>query len=234
MQKSARPQHYSNLLWILIVLIVIVGVGFAGVYLVSRFSSDDSETAWVQPENFQTDALPFSTPVALPTTPEIQPTPTPEPVVVYVSGAVQKPDVYRLPSDARIKDVILAAGGMTNDADWERINLADHLFDTQHIHVPRIEELIRINSQEPIDSGEPSTTQSNQSTTNTANKQININIASATELQELKGIGKVLSQRIVDYRSENGPFTSIEDVQQVRGVSLALFETIRPSITTGK
>jgi len=74
----------------------------------------------------------------LPSTPLSTETPSlPSTVIVYISGAVSAPDVYELPIDARIKDLVLAAGGLTADADPERINLAERLKDSEHIHVPR-------------------------------------------------------------------------------------------------
>jgi competence protein ComEA len=143
-----------------------------------------------------------------------------EQVVVYVSGAVRAPDVYQLSKAARIKDLVLAAGGFTDDADPERINLAERVDDGQHIHVPR--------------QGEATPTAA-AATSNTADagQPIDINTASAAELDGLPGIGQALAQRIIDYRTTNGSFKAIEDLRNVKGIGPALFEKITPLITVG-
>jgi competence protein ComEA len=143
-----------------------------------------------------------------------------EQVVVYVSGAVRAPDVYQLPKAARIKDLVLAAGGFTADADLERINLAERVDDGQHIHVPRQGE------DAPAD---------NAATLDTADtgQAIDINAASEAELDGLPGIGKALAQRIIDYRTTNGAFKAVEDLRSVKGIGPALFEKIASLITVG-
>jgi competence protein ComEA len=143
-----------------------------------------------------------------------------EQVVVYVSGAVRAPDVYQLPKAARIKDLVLAAGGFTADADPEKINLAERVDDGQHIHVPRQGE------------GTPADNETTPGTADTA-QSIDINTAGEAELDGLPGIGKALAQRIIDYRTTNGSFKAIEDLRNVKGIGPALFEKITPLITVG-
>jgi competence protein ComEA len=143
-----------------------------------------------------------------------------EQVVVYVSGAVRAPDVYQLPKAARIKDLVLAAGGFTADADPEKINLAERVDDGQHIHVPRQGE------------GTPADNETTPATADTA-QSIDINTAGEAELDGLPGIGKALAQRIIDYRTTNGSFKAIEDLRNVKGIGPALFEKITPLITVG-
>jgi len=116
-------------------------------------------------------------------------------VIVYVSGAVSAPDVYELPLDARIKDLVLAAGGLTADADPERINLAERLNDSEHIHVPRLGEA-------PSDTSAAADTGSA-----TPDALLNLNTASASDLDSLPGIGQSFAERIIEYRTANGPFT---------------------------
>lgn len=143
-----------------------------------------------------------------------------EQVVVYISGAVQAPDVYQLPKAARIKDLIVAAGGFTGDAAPERINLAERIADGQHIHVPRQDEAA------------PDATSQNASSAGGA-RLIDINAANAAELDGLPGIGQALAQRIIDYRTSNGAFNAIDDLRNVKGIGPALFEKIAPLITVG-
>lgn len=155
----------------------------------------------------------------------LSPSPLPSPVVVYISGAVRHPDVYQLPPDARVNDVVQAAGGFTEDADRIRINLAAHIQDAQHIHVLRVGEdplLSDTQMGEPAPSG------------SVVPNVVNINTATVAELDQLEGIGPVLAQRIVDYRTENGSFTSVDDLQNVRGISAALVDRLRAYVTVGQ
>lgn len=146
------------------------------------------------------------------------PTPTPSPMQVYISGAVAHPDVYTLPPGAIVRDAVDAAGGLTAEADRDRINLAQRLSDGEHVHIPRIGE-----APTPIP-------QANEGTS-APSGPININTATQAELETLPGIGPALAQRIIDYREEHGPFTSIEQIQNVSGIGPAKFEAIKDLIT---
>jgi competence protein ComEA len=156
------------------------------------------------------------------------PTPTPAPVVVYISGAVVVPDVYELPPDARVKDVVLAAGGFAANAARERINLAAHIHDAQHIHVPRQGEPLP-----PDDERVPQDAPSAAAGAAAGEGKININTASASELAVLRGIGEVMAQRIIDYRTTNGPFATVDDLQNVRGIGPALLADLRGRVHVG-
>ena len=146
-------------------------------------------------------------------------TPTPATISVYVAGAVNKPDVYALPLNAIVKDAIAAAGGATADADLERINLATRLVDQMEVHVPQI--------------GEAAPPPSNGSPPNASTEMININTASAEELDKLPGIGPAIAKAIIDYRTKNGSSKKIEDINDVKGIGDALFEKIKDQITVG-
>lgn len=155
-----------------------------------------------------------------PPTPTPTPTPTPPPVRVYVCGAVRNPGVYRLPPGSLVDDVIRAAGGPTEDADLLNINLALELEDQQQVYVPHIGE---ISTPPPPVSSPPSS----------GSARININTASAAELQRLPYIGPTLAQRIVAYREAHGPFQQISDLMQVPGIGPAIFAAIRDLVTIG-
>ncbi|HEY3229962.1 MAG TPA: helix-hairpin-helix domain-containing protein [Roseiflexaceae bacterium] len=149
-------------------------------------------------------------------------TPTAETAIVYISGAVLRPDVYRVPAAARVKDLVLAAGGLAADADVGRINLAEHVADAQHIHIPREGEAepapaLADDNTEPVGQG----------------ALINLNTASAAELDGLPGIGPALLQRIEEYRTTTGPFQSVEDLRKVKGIGPALFAKLAPLVTVG-
>jgi len=145
------------------------------------------------------------------------PTPTPATINVYVSGAVKKPDVYVLPLNSIVKDAIAAAGGATTDADLEQINLAAHLADQMQVDVPR--------------QGEAAPSPPNGSAPDSPTEKININTASVEELDKLPGIGPVIAEAIIDYRTQNGSFKKIEDIDAVKGIGDALFEKIKDQIT---
>lgn len=147
-----------------------------------------------------------------------QSTVTPSPLRVYVSGAVQSPDVYTLPPASIAKDAVLAAGGPAPDADLDRINLATELVDGQHVHVPHLGE-----EDPPVEW--PSAQRS-------VGIGININTADAATLETLPGIGPALAQRIIDYRETKGPFVRPEDVMDVAGVGPAIFAQIEDLIST--
>jgi len=161
-------------------------------------------------------------PLASPSLPSPEPSPTASPLRVYVSGAVQTPDVYTLPPGSIVKDALLAAGGATADADLDRINLALAVAEGQHVYVPH-----RGETDPPVQP--PAQQPAGQSA---AGEKVNINTAGAAALEALPGIGPSLAQRILDYRQANGPFAQIQDIQEVSGIGPATFAEIQDLITT--
>lgn len=167
-------------------------------------------------------AIVVYTPTPPPTAPPT-PTPAPPPLIVYVSGAVAHPGVYALPPGARVADALAAAGGPSAEADLAQLNLARRVHDEEQIDVPRYGETPR-----------PVPTPLLAAVTAPAGRtagQVNINTASAAELDTLPGIGPGYAERIVAYRETNGPFQKIEDIQNVPGIGPATFERIRDLIT---
>ncbi len=150
--------------------------------------------------------------------PQPESTPTPRPLRVYISGAVRHPDVYSLGPDSIVKDAIEAAGGPTDEADLDRINLAAPVRDGQHVYVPHLGE-----KDLPV---EPPANPS------TSNGKININTADQSELETLPGIGPSIAGRICDHRETHGPFAQPKDIMDVSGIGPATFEKIRDLITT--
>ena len=147
--------------------------------------------------------------------------PAPVELIVYVSGAVAAPDVYRLPEGARVKDAVLAAGGLCDDAASEDVNLAAPLSDAEHVHIPHIgESPLAVTLSTPAD--QPA-----------SGGLINLNQANTTDLEELPGIGQAIAERIVAYRTQQGPFQSVEDLQNVTGIGAKLFANISPLVTVG-
>ncbi len=138
------------------------------------------------------------------------PTPTPGPIFVYITGAVINPQtILELPMNSRVQDVLTAAGGPAANADMDRVNLAGIVRDGDHIHVYAIGEMEQVSL--PAAQG--------------ANL-INVNQASASQLEALPGIGPALARRIVDYRAANGPFSSLESLDAISGIGPSILENI--------
>jgi competence protein ComEA len=141
------------------------------------------------------------------------PTSTARPLKVYVTGSVKNASsTYDLPSGSRVEDAIRAAGGANDDADMSSINLAQALYDGQKIDVPA--KVV----QNAGDSTVPDTAAIKAAPTASPDGPIHINVATLDELQRLPGVGPALAQKIVDYRTEHGPFTSMADLDNVSGI----------------
>ncbi len=138
---------------------------------------------------------------------------------VYVCGAVVNSGVYTLNSDLRIIDAVEAAGGLSDDADCEKVNLAAHLSDSTRIYIPHQADNFQLEDQLEFDGAS-----SNQS-------KININTAGKEELMKLAGIGESRALDIISYRKENGPFKSCKDIMNVSGIKEAAYAKIKDSIT---
>jgi len=163
-----------------------------------------------------------NTPIVV-STPSLDPTPlaasTPAPIRVHVSGAVHQPDVYELPPGSIVKDAVEAAGGPADDADLDGVNLAVELRDQQQVYVPRQGEMSPIS---PAASGGGASA-----------GPVNINTATAAELETLPGIGPKTADTIIEYREANGPFETIEDIMNVPGIGEGTFEKIKDRIAVG-
>jgi competence protein ComEA len=148
------------------------------------------------------------------------PTPSPVPVFVDVAGWVRRPGVYEFTTGQRVIDAVDAAGGARPGADLTSLNLAAPLTDGTQILVPKA-------GAAPVGTG----TGTSIPGTGTGGTLVNINTASATELETLSGVGEVIAAAIVDYRTQNGPFTSVDQLEDVSGIGPATMEEIRDSVT---
>jgi competence protein ComEA len=167
---------------------------------------------------YLTTRTPPGTPVAL------LPSSTPEPIVVYVTGAVQRPGVYTLPRGSRLVNVVEAAGGFIEGVDLNQINLAEAVKDEQQVVIPGLSTLptpeLTIGGNGLLVTPTPF-----------AGEKININKADVTLLDTLPGIGPTTAQKIVDYREKNGPFTRVDDLLKIPGIGPSTLEEIRGLIT---
>jgi competence protein ComEA len=135
-------------------------------------------------------------------------------IVVHVAGAVARPGVLHLPVGSRVIDAIDAAGGVSAGADTDRVNLAAPLADGGRILVPRVGEA----ATAPVDGGSVPTVSPGP---------LDINQASALELEELPGIGPATAAAIVAHRERHGPFVSVEALGDVSGIGDAKLAQLR-------
>jgi competence protein ComEA len=142
----------------------------------------------------------------------------PPKVMVDVAGGVKSPGLYELPANSRVMDAITAAGGVRPGTDTSDINLARIIKDGEQIYV----EPVTVAKGNPI-SG-PSRVAKKKS------GPININRATASELDALPGIGPVIAARIIEYRKTNGPFISVDDLQKVSGIGVAKFAQFKSKV----
>ena len=139
-----------------------------------------------------------------------------ESIGIYITGAVRRAGVYELPLGARVNDALIAAGGPTSDADLEAVNLARRLSDEERVRVPTLSEPggAAVNAPAPLPNPAPS-------------GRLDLNSASAEELAALPNIGPSRAAAIVAHREREGPFASIEDLQDVSGIGERITDSIR-------
>lgn len=151
-------------------------------------------------------------------------------IVVYISGAVANPGVIKIEANKRLDDAIKKLGGLSKDADLERINLAMILEDSQHYIIPRRgEEILEAN----VVKGEAK--DSLEAAGQTANSKdagkININTAQSDQLETIPGVGPATAKKIIDYRDKEGKFSSVEDIKNVSGIGEKKYENMKDYIS---
>ncbi len=147
-------------------------------------------------------------------------TPTPAPLQVHVTGAVRQPGVYVLPPGSRLLQAVEAAGGLADDATQEGINLAAYVRDGQQVYIPARGA-----------AAQPESASRSIAPVTDANGLVDINTATADELESLPGIGATYAERIIAYRQEHGPFTDPAQIMEVKGIGPACYEEIKSLIT---
>ena len=141
-------------------------------------------------------------------------------IFVDIKGEVKKPGVYQMKMGDRVKDAIDAAGGLTAEADSQKVNLAQRVEDQMVIVVPKVGE-----EAEAIPAGATSKEVAKEG-------KVNINTATVEELKTLKGVGEKKAEAIIEYRKKNGSFKTKEDLMKVRGIGKKLFESFEERIVT--
>lgn len=148
-------------------------------------------------------------------------------IVVEVSGGVATPGVYELPASSRLQQAIDRAGGLTAEGDVSSLNLAGRLADGEKVVIP-----VRTAGDDPgrplVEGGTP-----RPDSLGDSDSLIDLNTASAADLDSLPGIGPVIAERILEYRDNNGPFTSVDELVEIEGISAAMVDELRPLVTVG-
>lgn len=156
-------------------------------------------------------------------------------IVVHVAGAVVEPGVVELPPGARVRDAVEAAGGLTEDAAAEGINLAAEAVDGGYLRVPTLEELESGETAggpaAPGGGAGPSGGAGGGADGTEDAGPVDLNRADAETLQGLTGIGPALAERILEHRETVGPFESLEDLAGVRGIGPATLEDLEGQVT---
>ena len=148
------------------------------------------------------------------------------PVIVDVTGWVRRPGVYEFPAGSRVIDAIERAGGPREHAELAVLNLAAPLADGQQIVVPKEGEAVPV----PGVSG-PTTGTGLPGVPGATGPLVNVNTADAIQLETLPGVGPVLAGSIIQHRTEHGPFTSVDQLDDVSGIGPATLEDLRPLVT---
>ena len=154
-------------------------------------------------------------------------------IVVHITGEVNYPGVVVLKEGARVVDAIEAGGGETDKADLGSLNLAYMLSDGEKIYVPNKEETSQENQErEYITSAKADLEQSENGAKSTGtNFKININTAKQEELTQITGVGESTAKKIIEYRTQNGKFKSIEDIKNIPGIGDSKFNAMKEEIT---
>ena len=183
---------------------LLVAIGVAVYLLVGAGGAPRPETV-----------IPMATPLPASPTPTTEPTP----ILVHAAGAVQAPGVYLFRGEARVLDLVQAAGGLNPDADYDRVNLADTLFDGQRVYFPRIGQAeipAPLNGSGSADQGAAA-----------RSGPLNLNTATAQQLEFLPGVGPAIAAAIVEHRQRIGGFASVDGLLAVSGIGPAKLAVIR-------
>lgn len=189
--------------WRAVAAATVVALAGLGVWMVTRPPETGPPLEFVLPTVAPLDIAPAAA--------------SPETLVVHVAGAVIRPGLVEVPPGARVADAVAAAGGPSETADLDRINLALPLSDADHVHIPvEGEPAVSLATGDEIAAG-----------------PLDLNRADEAALDELPGVGPATAAAIVAHRDEHGPFTSVTALQEVPGIGPAKLEGLRDLVSVG-
>jgi competence protein ComEA len=156
-------------------------------------------------------------------------------VTVHVVGQVTHPGVVRLPAGSRVADAVARAGGALKGADLGAINLARVLTDGEQVRVPKPGEAVPVPGGSAA-GGSVGGSGAGGAVTGLgaggpAGGLVDLNSATSAQLEDLPGVGPVLAQRIVDWRTEHGRFTTVDELNEVSGIGEKIFAQLKPKVT---
>jgi competence protein ComEA len=143
-----------------------------------------------------------------------------EDIYVHISGEVKNPGVVKLKNGARLYEAVEKAGGITEEGDYDSVNLASVVADQQKVKIGNIND--KKGDENFLDDG---------NVTIQSNNMININSANKSELETLPGIGAAIAQKILEYREENNGFKTIDEIKNVNRIGDKTFEMIKNLIS---
>lgn len=202
-----------------------VGVVAAGAVWLLRAPAPDTVTSLPVAEGAGVAPSTLPPPTAPPTT---APAATvPQPIVVHVAGAVNHPGVFTLPPGSRANAAVEAAGGAAPDGELDGLNLATLLIDGQRVYVPAVGEVDPAVLDEMAVAAPPG----DGSVAPGPPAPVDLNRATAAELEQLPGVGPATAAAIVDDRDRNGPYATVDDLDRVSGIGPAKLAAIRDLVT---
>lgn len=142
------------------------------------------------------------------------------PLVVYVAGAVRRPGLYRIAPGTRADDAVRLAGGLSAHADAAAVNLAELVSDGEEIRVPKIGEA--------VSRAHASRAKRSRRSARVPQASVDLNTAGVAQLGALPGIGETLAARIIEYRTQNGPFASLDELADVAGMTQRRVDALAP------
>lgn len=209
---------------IILIVIFIIILSVIGLYLWKSSTQMDYTSLDIENQNIMENVITEET------TKEEDNT-----IVVHIIGSIKNPGIVKIAEGSRIIDAVDAAGGLLEDADITKVNLAYIIDDGTKIYIPSVNDVNSSEDSEYISTNAGSNnvidnSNKNSSTKNSSSEMININTATQSELETLSGIGPSTALKIIKYRTENGNFSTIEDIKNVNGIGDAKFESIKDSI----
>ena len=243
-EKTAGKQKLQDLLaWLMDkkMYIVIVLLALGGFYFVNRQPAADNSALLSSSQSMEasSQSLQSSNVSSVAASSSSAASVANAEVFFDMSGAVKHQGVYRLKNGARLEDLIEKAGGLTKDAQLKAINRSQLLKDQDKIYIPgkgdKTEAAQTANSASasaPAASTSASSSSVSSSTSGAASGDlINLNTATAADLQKLNGIGEKKAEQIIAYRQEKGSFKSIDELKEVSGIGDKTFAAIKDQLT---